>query len=251
MSDEIHYPTGFSLKDIVSWGNTGMVCLDESSQTVVKSPHGEEDEEAIAIERRIYERISEHGGHKGLLRYHGCYESGIRLEYVCNNTLRSFIGKPTKDINIENLRFRWARQITDTLRFLHSIHVIHGDLTCGNIFLDKHLNAKLGDFGGSSLDGSPLLVEVTASHKHPGLLLSIQGDIFALGSALYEIMTEVAPYHELSEEEIDARYSDADFPETESLGSIGDIIKYCWQGQYGSVDAIITDIEGMFISDDV
>jgi len=44
-----------------------MVCLDESSQTVVKSPHGEEDEKAIAIERRIYERISEHGGHKGLV----------------------------------------------------------------------------------------------------------------------------------------------------------------------------------------
>ena len=57
MSDEIHYPTGFSLKDIVSWGNTGMVCLDESSQTVVKSPHGEENEEAIAIERRIYDRF--------------------------------------------------------------------------------------------------------------------------------------------------------------------------------------------------
>jgi hypothetical protein len=230
MSDEIYYPTGFSLKDIVSWGNTGMVCLDASSQTVVKSPHGEEDEEAIAIERRIYERISKQGGHKGLLRYHGRYESGIRLEFVCNNTLRSFVGKPTKDINIKNLWFRWARQITDTLRFLHSIHIIHGDLTCSNIFLDEHLNAKLGDFGGSSLDGSPLLVEVTASHKHPGLLLSIQGDIFALGSVLYEVMTGVAPYHELSEEEIDARYSDANFPETKSLGLIGSIIKQCWHG---------------------
>ena len=83
-----------------------MVCLDESSQTVVKSPYREENEEAIVIERRIYKRISEHGGHKGLLHYHSPYESGIRLEFVCNNTLRSFIGKPTKDINIKNL---WLR----------------------------------------------------------------------------------------------------------------------------------------------
>jgi hypothetical protein len=29
----INYPTGFSLKDIVSWGNSGMICLDEPSQT--------------------------------------------------------------------------------------------------------------------------------------------------------------------------------------------------------------------------
>src|SRR5208282_5725586 len=40
MSDEINYPTGFSLKDIAPWGNSGMICLDESSQTIVKSPHG-------------------------------------------------------------------------------------------------------------------------------------------------------------------------------------------------------------------
>jgi hypothetical protein len=41
--------------------------------------------------------------------------------------------------------------------------------------------------------------------------------------ALYEIMTRVTPYHELSKEKIDARYSNADFPETESLESIGAI----------------------------
>ena len=250
MSDEIHYPTGFGLKDIVAWGNSGMVCLDESSETIVKSPHGEENQDAIAIERRIYERFSKHGGHGGLLCYHGPYESGIRLEYACNNNLRSFLRTThTKDIDTKQ-RLRWAKQITDTLRFVSSKNVVHGDLTCSNIFLDRHLDTKLADFAGSSLDGSDLLVAVTASHRYPGSALSVQGDIFALGSTLYEIMTGVVPYHEFSEKEIESRYSKYEFPETKSLGPIGDVITHCWQSQYNSFDAIITDLEGMHTSDD-
>ncbi|KAH6712138.1 kinase-like domain-containing protein [Leptodontidium sp. MPI-SDFR-AT-0119] len=244
MSDEINYPTGFSLKDIVAWGNSGMVCLDEASQTVVKSPHGQENEDDIAIEKRIYERFSEHGGHEGLLYYHGPYELGIRLDFACNGNLRSFLKKPGKDIDIE-LRLRWAKQIGDALRFVQATNVVHGDVTCGNILLDGQFNTKLSDFGGSSLDGSPLLVAVTASHRCPGPAVSIQGDIFALGSTLYEIMTGDVPYHELPEEEVEARYSKGEFPETNFLGPIGDVITLCWHGQYSSFDTIITDIEGM------
>lgn len=250
MSDEINYPTGFSLKDIVSWGSSGMICLDKPSQTIVKSPHGEENKDDIAIEKRIYERFSEHGGHEGLLHYHGPYESGIRLEFACNGNLRSFLKKRAKDIDIER-RLRWAKQITNALRFVHSTHVVHGDVTCGNILLDGQLNTKLSDFGGSSLDGSPLLVAVTASHRCPGSALSMQGDIFALGSTLYEIMTGVVPYYECSEEEVKARYSKGKFPETKFLGSIGDIITRCWHGRYSRFEAIITDINGMHVPDDI
>ena len=67
---------------------------------------------------------------------------------------------------------------------------------------------------------------MTASYKYPRLLLSIQGDIFTLSSTLYEIIIGVAPYHKLFEEEIDTWYSNTDFPKTESLRSIGSIIKY-------------------------
>ncbi|KAI9763230.1 MAG: hypothetical protein M1839_006574 [Geoglossum umbratile] len=245
MSDKIHYPTGFCFKDIISWGNWGMALLDRSSHTVVKSPHEEKNEAAIVIERRIYERLGENGGHMGLLQYYGPYESGIRLEYACNNTLRSFVANGKFPLDIESLRLRWAKQVTDVLCFIHGKCVIHGDLTCGNIFLDEHLDAKLADFCGSSIDGSPLLVQVTASHRYPGPLLSVQGDIFALGSTLYEIMTGVVPYHKLSEKEIEVRYSKRDFPETKSLGSVGDIIRGCWQGRYDCVDSVVIDMEGM------
>jgi hypothetical protein len=44
------------------------------------------------------------------------------------------------------------------------------------------LNAKVGDFSGSSLDASPLFVTVAASHAYPREKLSIKADIFSLGS---------------------------------------------------------------------
>jgi hypothetical protein len=84
MSDEIHYATELSLKDIFSWGDLGMVFLDQ------------ENENAIMIERGVYVRISEHGGHRRLLHYHGPYESGIRPEFIRNNTLRSLLGNLRK-----------------------------------------------------------------------------------------------------------------------------------------------------------
>ena len=84
-------------------------------------------------------------------------------------------------------RLRWAAQIIEAIDFIHRAGIIHGDLRCANIFLDENLNAKLADFAGSSIYRSPLLIAVTASHECPGPLLSIKGDLFALGSVLYEI----------------------------------------------------------------
>jgi len=162
MSDEINYSTGFSWRDIVSWGSSGVIYLDNRSQTVVKSPHGEENKDAIAIEKSIYERFTQCGGHERFLDYLGPYESGIRLEYACNGNLRTFLKERAKDIDIEQ-RLRWANQVADALRVVHSTKVVHGDVTCGNILLDDQLNTKLSDtklsdFGGSLLDGSSLLV---------------------------------------------------------------------------------------------
>lgn len=243
MDDEIRYPSGFGLKDIVSWGNSGFICLDEATHTVVKIPHDETNRDSLMIEERIYQRLKEHGTHRGLLQYYGPYESGIRLEYACNQSLGSFICKNT-DIDSEH-RMSWAKQIIDALCFVHSLDIIHGDLTANNIFLTKELDAKVADFGGSSLDGSELLVAVAADHRYPGPALSIQNDIFALGSTLYEIMTGKRPYHGRGERDIRTLYQNSEFPPTKPFGPIGRIITKCWEGKYSSTDSIRKDIEGM------
>lgn len=60
---ELYIPSGFTIGDIVSWGTSGMVFLDPTSNTVVKSPLSELDIGNIKIEREIYERFTQNGGH--------------------------------------------------------------------------------------------------------------------------------------------------------------------------------------------
>jgi hypothetical protein len=93
MTDLIRYPNGFGQKDIVAWGTTGLVCLDAASQTVVKTAHDDDNLCRVEVERLIYERFQQYGGHSGLLRYHGPYDLGIRLEYAPNWRLSTFLRK--------------------------------------------------------------------------------------------------------------------------------------------------------------
>jgi serine/threonine protein kinase len=111
--------------------------------------------------------------------------------------------------------------------------------------LDDDLNAKVGDFVGSSLDGSPLLVAATASHRYPGLLLSKQADMFALGSTLFEATCGQTPYDGCSDNEIKDLFEKSKFPETKYLGPIGNIITGCWQGKYSSADEVSKSIKGI------
>jgi serine/threonine protein kinase len=242
MMTTIRLPTGFDMSHFLGSGITSMVYLDLPSRTVIKYPHQEEEDAAIGVERRIYERFQQHGGHEGLLKYYGTFESGIRLEYATKGGLRHYI--QTHGISTEQ-RFQWAEQVTSALAFVHSMNIIHADLTCGNIYLDDSLHVKLLDFCGSSMDGSKPLTEVTASHRCPGDdLTSIRADLFALGSTLYEILTGKPPYYErgLKEIEIINLFKQLKFPETKSLGPIGDVITGCWQGRFTSADDVLEGV---------
>ncbi|KAK4034363.1 kinase-like domain-containing protein [Parachaetomium inaequale] len=227
--DEIRYPSGFGLGDVVSWGTTGMVVLDKTSNTVIKVPFDHGNQACLLRMQRehdVYERLAQMGGHEGLLAYHGVVDSGIRLEYAPGHNLR---------LQLED-RDR-------ALGFIYNAGVIHGDLTCANIFMDANLNARVADFAGSSVDASPLLVVVTESHESPGPRLSIQADLFALGSVLHEITTGHPPYKDLDATEIRSLYVERKFPETASLGAIGVIIEQCWQGNYSGAGAVVEDLE--------
>lgn len=238
----LRYPAGFCWDNILAHGISGLVLFDKASQTVVKSPLGQGKAD-IDVERRIYERFKEHGGHENIVRYLGPYDIGIRLEYIHIYDFGGYIRANKVDYE---QKIRWAQQIISALCFVHARGVVHGDLNIFNILLDANLNAKLADFAGSSLDGSPLLVVVTESHRRPGDTCCVEADIFAFGSTLYTIVTGQSPYHDLSDYEIDERFVHGSFPQTDSLGPLGKIISKCWRDEYPDAKSVHKEIEGMY-----
>ncbi|KKA16437.1 Serine/threonine protein kinase [Rasamsonia emersonii CBS 393.64] len=52
------------------------------------------------------------------------------------------------------LRLRWAKQAAEGLQILHSVDVVHCDVSPRNFLLDSGLNLKISDFAGASLSGS-------------------------------------------------------------------------------------------------
>ncbi|EAQ90397.1 predicted protein [Chaetomium globosum CBS 148.51] len=138
----------------------------------------------------------------------------------------------------------WNKQVAETIGLIHDAGIIHGDLTCANIFLDANLDARVADFAGSSIDGSPMLVVVTESHEFPGPLSSIRADLFALGCVLYEMITTGnPPYKELEDTEIRARYLKQHFPETTSLGAVGAVIEKYWRGSFPGAGSVFETLK--------
>jgi len=111
VQDEIQWPDGFGIEDLVSYGSTGLVVLDSSSDTAIKKPLDPEFAPYIDIERQIYQRIKLRGCHKGILSFHGVVEDGIRLEYASEFDLKSFADVKRK----LELRSSWILQIAEAL----------------------------------------------------------------------------------------------------------------------------------------
>lgn len=110
----------------------------------------------------------------------------------------------------------------------------YGDLSCRNAFFDGYC-VKLGDFGASLLAGrafQPTFCE-EAQYELPlrGRALEdpppIQRDLFAPGSALYEITMSQRPFQGLSDEEVEARYAREAFPSLAG-NRAGPLIQQCW-----------------------
>lgn len=64
---------------------------------------------------------------------------------------------------------------------------------------------------------------------------------------MYEIMTRERPYSSLSEVDTRMRYQNKEFPDVASLGSLGHVIRACWEGSYRNSKALAKDLKGKWL----
>tara|TARA_R110002126_G_scaffold173969_3_gene322562 strand:+ start:19617 stop:24614 length:4998 start_codon:yes stop_codon:yes gene_type:complete len=104
------------------------------------------------------------------------------------------------------MRLSIAKHITIGLYYLHEHQIIHCDLKSMNVLLDAHGNAKLADFGLSTVKAeiAPLSSEQasgTLCWKAPELVNSdekctISSDIYALGMTFWEMSSRQEPFQD-------------------------------------------------------
>ncbi|XP_049398008.1 probable LRR receptor-like serine/threonine-protein kinase At1g53430 isoform X1 [Solanum stenotomum] len=99
--------------------------------------------------------------HPNLVKLHGCCIEGNQLlviyEYMENNCLaRALFGRDDQRLNLDwATRKRICSGIAKGLAYLHEesrLKIVHRDIKCTNVLLDKDLNAKISDFGLAKLD---------------------------------------------------------------------------------------------------
>jgi serine/threonine protein kinase len=241
MDHTIQYPLGINRQDVVGLGITALVARLDA---VIKFARRTELP-LLEREKGIYERLGH--DHDGILRYYGNLGDALILQYACYGSIRQYYASQAKSLSL-SLQLRWVEQITASVAFIHSRNVLHGDISCNNVLLDEGLNAKLGDFAGSSMDGQDPLICYETSHEHPEIIgISAESELFALGSTFYEIMTGSKPYKELSDTEIIRAYKEGNYPSLVSLAAFNNTIHKCWTQGYASVDELLEDVkaEGM------
>ncbi|KAI4290838.1 polo-like kinase 1 [Pancytospora philotis] len=107
---------------------------------------------------------------------------------------------------------KFMLQIVKALAYLHNERsVVHRDLKLGNLFLDTHLNIKVGDFGLSAqITGNEKRRTVcgTPNYIAPEILFgkatghSFEADIWSLGVILYTLLIGTPPFQQKKVEEI-------------------------------------------------
>ncbi|QSS52371.1 hypothetical protein I7I53_07987 [Histoplasma capsulatum var. duboisii H88] len=172
----------------------------------------------------------------------------LDLEYYPNGNLKTYVARNRASVTNMDLR-RWACQMVESVAYIHSKGVRHSDIRLDQWLVDANLNARLSDFNASGFDYQPGLglkqtqAQGLESPSHylprdPEADSTVESDLFALGSALYELVTGCRPYEDQSDESIELLFREQKFPNTEGL-FLGDTIRSCWQQRFVSAQDIL------------
>ena len=124
------------------------------------------------------------------------------MEYIEGNTLTSIIAK-NRTISLSDILFIGA-QVSSGLHAAHQKGLVHRDIKPGNIMITPDGKVKVTDFGIVSLQNEESDITKTgsilgtASYISPeqaqGKPVSIESDLYSLGTVLYELITGKTPF---------------------------------------------------------
>lgn len=87
--------------------------------------------------------------HPSIIRVHSILQSGPSVFIFMRKAEKGDLLDYIKDNgHISEMQSNlWFYQMVSAVRYLHSLNIAHRDLKCENVFITKHMNVKIGDFG--------------------------------------------------------------------------------------------------------
>ncbi|KAJ6592900.1 kinase-like domain-containing protein, partial [Mycena capillaripes] len=216
------HPTCFTLAGVekvgpqVAGGGFGDIWkgLVDGQTVAVKSMRQFRDDDVKASlkklgrEALIWRQLS----HPNLLPFFGLYMLSNRLclisPWMDDGDLKHFL----HDAPLGTDRLSLIADVGMGLEYLHSKHVVHGDLKAANILVTPSGRACITDFGLSTITdelslqltfSSQSIRAGTVRYQAPELLLSkssnhFGSDVYAFACVCYEILTGKVPFFEVS-----------------------------------------------------
>ena len=138
----------------------------------------------------------------------------IQLEYYAHGNLRDYVA--ARSWSAAQL-LKWALEMVQGVDLIHTKGIRHSDLRLDQWLLDAELNARLSDFNSSDYDACPALSlprEQSVGLENSSHFMprgyeedsSVCSDLFALGSALYELEHGSAPLADEDDDTITERF---------------------------------------------
>jgi uncharacterized delta-60 repeat protein len=131
-------------------------------------------------------------------------EVAVAMQYIEGWSLAALkVDRPQKRYTIAELR-PWLRHLCEALDYAHREGaVVHGDLKPANLLLDAREQLRITDFGvtltvRSALAKQGQLIPGGLAYLSPqqaqGDVASVADDVYALGAAIYDLLTGTPPF---------------------------------------------------------